>query len=46
MFQMVTLKKHVGGHCVYKIISVYFCAFVGTTIVCIQLMHGLWAIKN
>jgi len=42
MFQMVTLKKHAGGHCVYKIISIYFCAFVGTTTtICIQIKHGL-----
>jgi len=41
MLQMVTIKKHVGDHCIYEIISIYFCAFVGTTVVCIQLMHGL-----
>lgn len=46
MMQMVTIKKHVGGHCVHKIISIYFCAFVGTTIVCTQLMQGLQIIKK
>jgi hypothetical protein len=25
--------KHVGVHCVYKLISVYLCAFIGTIIV-------------
>ena len=45
MFQMVTLKKRVG-HCVYKIISTYFSAFVGTAIVYILLMQRLWIIKN
>ena len=36
--------KHVGGHCLYKLISIYLCAFVGMTIIDIQLMHGLWSI--
>jgi len=36
--------KHVGGHCVCKLISVCLCAFVSSTIVYIPLLHGLWII--
>ena len=30
---MVGQLKHIGGHCVYKVISVHLCALLGTTIV-------------
>lgn len=29
-------------HFAYKLISFYFCEFVGTITVCIQIMYGSW----
>jgi len=34
--------KHVGIHSVYKLISIYLCAFAGTIIVYIQIKNESW----
>jgi hypothetical protein len=38
--------KHAGVHCVYKPISLYLCAFVGTVIVYIRIMPGVWIVQR
>jgi hypothetical protein len=47
MMRMATCQpKHVGGHCIYKLISVCLCAFVSSTIVDIPLLDRLWIIRR
>jgi len=36
--------QSVDVHFIYKLVSIYLCLFVGTIIVYIQIMHGLWII--
>jgi hypothetical protein len=38
--------KHVGVHCVYKLILTYLCAFVGTIIVYTWIMHRSYHNNN